>query len=48
MIVEHLGYLQGVIDKRSNIEYTSATFECSDVQCLEYFNHHKYVFNVDS
>ena len=47
MMVEHVGMIDMIRDKREEHEYIYETFECNDVDCSIFFSHHKYLFNID-
>ena len=47
MIVEYIGVVNLVRDKREEYEYIYETFECEDIDYSIFFSYHKYLFNVD-
>ena len=47
MIVEHIGMINIIRDKREEHEYIYETFEYNDINYLIFFSHHKHLFNVD-
>ena len=47
IIVEHIGIVNIIRDKREEHKYIYETFECDDVDCLIFFFYHKHLFNVD-
>ena len=47
MMVEHVGMVDIIRDKREEHEYIYETFEYDDVDYLIFFSHYKYLFNMD-
>ena len=47
MMVEHVGIVDIIRDKREEHKYIYETFECDDVDYSIFFSHHKYLFNID-
>ena len=47
MMVEYVGMVDMIRDEREEHKYIYETFECDDVDCLMFFSHYKYLFNVD-
>ena len=47
MIVEHIGIVDMIRDKREEYEYIYKTFEYDDVNYSIFFFHHKYLFNIN-
>ena len=46
-MVEHVGIVDIIRDKREEHEYIYKTFEYDDVDYSIFFSHHKYLFNMD-
>ena len=47
MIVEYVGIVNMIRDKREEHEYIYETFEYDDVDYSIFFSHHKYLFNMN-
>ena len=48
MMVEHVGIVEMVKDKRREHKYIYDVFNYDDTNCLIFFIYHKHLFNVDS
>ena len=46
-MVEHVGMVDMIRDKREEHEYIYETFEYDDVDYSIFFSHYKHLFNVD-
>ena len=47
IMVEHVGMVDMIRDKREEHKYIYKTFKCDDVDCSIFFSHHKHLFNMD-
>ena len=47
MMVEHVSIVEMVKDEREENEYIYDVFGCDDTNCLMFFTHYKYLFNVN-
>ena len=47
MIVEHVGIVDIIRDKREEYEYIYETFECDDVDYSIFFSYYKHLFNIN-
>ena len=47
MIVEHVGIIDIIRDKREEYKYIYKTFEYDNINYLIFFSHYKYLFNMD-
>ena len=47
IIVEHVGIIDIIRDKREEHEYIYEIFECNDVDYSIFFSHYKHLFNID-
>ena len=47
IMVEHVGMINMIRDKREEHKYIYKTFEYNDVDYSMFFSHHKHLFNVD-
>ena len=47
MMVEHVGIVNMIRDKREEYKYIYKTFEYDDVNYSIFFSYYKYLFNID-
>ena len=47
MIVEHIGIVDIIRDKREEYKYIYKTFKCDNVDYSIFFFYHKYLFNMN-
>ena len=46
-MVEYIGVINLVRDKREEHEYIYKTFKCEDIDCSIFFSYYKYLFNIN-